>query len=106
MFFINYKGLMIFFTESIIMLGLIAGALRFILNYTHLLNRLLRLEFLSLIVYWSLSVRGDPTIKDFFFPLFYLVMVACEGVLGLSLLISGAYRHGVDYMKRYSALSC
>nr|APL97244.1 NADH dehydrogenase subunit 4L [Garjajewia cabanisii] len=97
---------MMFYSEGMISLGLIVGSLSFVLNYGHLLNSLLSLEFLSLVIYWWLSVSMTYAGKDFFFSLFYLVMVACEGVLGLSLLISSVYSHGVDYMKSYSSLSC
>nr|YP_009339288.1 NADH dehydrogenase subunit 4L [Eulimnogammarus cyaneus]APL97178.1 NADH dehydrogenase subunit 4L [Eulimnogammarus cyaneus] len=97
---------MMFYTEGSVGLGLVVGSLSFILNYGHLLSSLLSLEFLSLMIYWWLSVSSVYTGKDFFFALFYLVMVACEGVLGLSLLISSVYSHGVDYMKSYSTLSC
>nr|YP_006234451.1 NADH dehydrogenase subunit 4L [Gammarus duebeni]AER12197.1 NADH dehydrogenase subunit 4L [Gammarus duebeni] len=89
-----------------VVLGLGLGLFSFVMNYTHLLNSLLSLEFLALMIYWSLSMSVMNIGSDFFFALFFLVMAVCEGVLGLSLLISGAYSHGSDYMKTYSSLSC
>nr|DAZ91325.1 TPA_asm: ND4L [Echiuropus macronychus] len=97
---------MMYYMEGSVGLGLVVGGLSFILNYGHLLNSLLSLEFSSLMIYWSLGLSMGYVGKDFFFSLFYLVMVACESVLGLSLLISSVYSHGVDFMKSYSSLSC
>nr|YP_009118048.1 NADH dehydrogenase subunit 4L [Brachyuropus grewingkii]AJF22809.1 NADH dehydrogenase subunit 4L [Brachyuropus grewingkii] len=97
---------MMFYVEGSIGLGLIVGSLSFVLNYGHLLNSLLSLEFLTLMIYWLLGISSGQTGKDIFFLLFYLVMVVCEGVLGLSVLISSVYSHGLDYMKNYNSLSC
>nr|YP_008964136.1 NADH dehydrogenase subunit 4L [Eulimnogammarus verrucosus]AHB14323.1 NADH dehydrogenase subunit 4L [Eulimnogammarus verrucosus] len=95
-----------FYIEGMVSLGLLVGGLSFILNYGHLLSSLLSLEFMSLMIYLWLSVSGLWSGNEFLFSLFYLVMVACESVLGLSLLISSVYSHGVDYMKSYNSLSC
>lgn len=86
-----------------ILLGFVVGVFRFIFNYGHLLSRLLSLELLGLIVYWLISLRVMCRKVDFFI-LFYLVIVVCERVLGLSLLINRVYRYGSDYMKTYSML--
>lgn len=97
---------MMIYIKVAIIVGLISRIFRFVLNYKHLLNRLLRLELLVLIVYWLLSLNLFRVGKGSFFMIFYLVISVCEGVLGLSLLIVRVYRHGSDYMKRYRILNC
>lgn len=97
---------MIYFNEISVLLGIYAGLFSLILNYRHLLNRLLRLEFLALMVYWWLRINIFYSTGNFFFVLFYLVIVVCEGVLGLSLLIGRTYRHGSDYIKIFRRLNC
>nr|DAZ91364.1 TPA_asm: ND4L [Pandorites podoceroides] len=91
---------------NVVLFSLMIGLTSFVLNVNHLLNSLLSLEFLSVNVYWWLSGVIFLTEGDFYFILFYLVMVVSEGVLGLSLLIMSAYSHGSEKMKIYSSLMC
>lgn len=97
---------MTLYIELRLFVGVFSGVLRFVLNYRHLLNSLLRLELIVLIIYYGLSLIGLVGLNDFFFTLFYLVIAVCEGVLGLSLLIARRYRHGSDYMKGFNKLRC
>nr|YP_009478336.1 NADH dehydrogenase subunit 4L [Gammarus roeselii]AVP50041.1 NADH dehydrogenase subunit 4L [Gammarus roeselii] len=92
------------YVMSGILLGFVVGVFSFIFNYGHLLSSLLSLELLGLMVYWLMSLSVMCSKVDFFM-LFYLVMVVCESVLGLSLLINSVYSYGSDYMKTYSMLS-
>nr|YP_009686640.1 NADH dehydrogenase subunit 4L [Gammarus lacustris]QDS78459.1 NADH dehydrogenase subunit 4L [Gammarus lacustris] len=98
--------MMMFQMKIMILAGLASGLFSYILNYSHLLNSLLSLEFLVVIIYWWLSLSVLGSSGNLFFILFYLVMVVCESVLGLSLFIGSAYSHGSDYMKMYSSLTC
>lgn len=63
----------------------------------HLLSTLLRLEFIVLGVFICLvrSLRG----RSLFYSLFYLIFTACEGALGLSILVIITRTHGGDYFK-------
>jgi NADH:ubiquinone oxidoreductase subunit K len=97
---------MILYIELRVLVGVFRGGLRFVFNYRHLLNSLLRLEFIVLIIYYGLRLVGLIGLSDFFFTLFYLVIAVCEGVLGLSLLIARRYRHGSDYMKGFNRSRC
>lgn len=97
---------MIVCIETAIIVGVVSRIFRFILNYSHVLNRLLSLELLVLIVYWLLSLNLFNIGGDSFFIVFYVVMSVCEGVLGLALLIIGVYRHGSDYIISYRVLNC
>nr|DAZ91207.1 TPA_asm: ND4L [Echinogammarus berilloni] len=86
--------------------GLVVGGLSFILNHGHFLNSLLSLEFLGVAIYWGLSMGAVKMSCDLFFVIFFLVMLVSEGVLGLSILISGSYSHGSDYMSSYNSVVC
>nr|AUO29143.1 NADH dehydrogenase subunit 4L [Platorchestia parapacifica] len=82
------------------------GFLSFILNYMHLLNSLLSLEMISLSVYFLLSVSFVFLGSEMFYLLYFLVMMVCEGVLGLSILIAVTYGFGGDYFKSINILLC
>nr|DAZ91300.1 TPA_asm: ND4L [Crypturopus inflatus] len=97
--------MVIFYVEASIWLGLAAGLCSFILNNRHFLTSLLSLEYMVVLIYWGASVVIFKE-ADFFFSLFYLTVVVCEGALGLSLLISATYSHGSDFMKMYNSLNC
>lgn len=80
--------------------------LRFFLNYSHLLNRLLRLELLSVSVFLFIGLNINILGIDLFYLLYFLVILVCEGVLGLSLLIVNCYNYGRDYVRRFNRLVC
>ncbi|YP_009515513.1 NADH dehydrogenase subunit 4L (mitochondrion) [Hyalella azteca] len=91
-----------------IMLALIVtlSACAFVSNYSHLLNSLLTLELLSVTLYLSIAAIFSSVGSELFYLLFFLVLVVCEGVLGISLLISLAHSHGEDYFKSMNAMQC
>nr|YP_010139286.1 NADH dehydrogenase subunit 4L [Kaylathalia klovstadi]QQK54740.1 NADH dehydrogenase subunit 4L [Kaylathalia klovstadi] len=66
----------------------------------HLLSVLLSLEFMVLciffIFYFFLSF------SSIFYSLVYLTFAACEGALGLSVLVIMSRTHGGDYFKSFS----
>nr|YP_001798476.1 NADH dehydrogenase subunit 4L [Cryptopygus antarcticus]ABS57574.1 NADH dehydrogenase subunit 4L [Cryptopygus antarcticus] len=66
----------------------------------HLLSVLLSLEFISLGVYLLLLLL--LTNLDMFFSLIYITFTACEGALGLSILVMMSRTHGGDYFKSFS----
>nr|YP_009515486.1 NADH dehydrogenase subunit 4L [Trinorchestia longiramus]AYB71597.1 NADH dehydrogenase subunit 4L [Trinorchestia longiramus] len=82
------------------------GFFSFILNYNHLLNSLLSLELISVSVYFLLGVSFVFYWGDLFYLMYFLVMVVCESVLGLSLLIFVTYGFGEDYFKSINILTC
>nr|QQQ88798.1 NADH dehydrogenase subunit 4L [Hyalella armata] len=88
------------------LLMLFASIYAFILNYTHLLNSLLSLEMMSVIIYFLTGIVFMRVGVEMFYLLFFLVLVVCEGVLGLSLLISMVYSHGEDYFKLFNSMQC
>jgi len=67
--------------------------------HDHLLSTLLRLEFMVLGVYFCFLVRLG--FIYYFYSLFYLVIAACEGALGLSILVVISRTHGGDYLNTF-----
>ena len=82
------------------------GGLAFVSGRKHLLNTLLRLEFIILRIFWFISVCIMNLGGECFFLLFFLTLAACEGALGLALLVSIVRRHGNDNFSRFSVLQC
>lgn len=78
---------------------IISGIFRFVFNKLHLLRSLLRLELLGVRVYWLFSLKFNLLRGEAYYGLFYLVIVVCEGVLGLSLLVCISWGYGRDYIK-------
>lgn len=63
----------------------------------HLLSTLLRLEYIVLGVFLFLLISLREGI--IFYSLFYLILTACEGALGLSILVIIRRTQGGDYFK-------
>ena len=82
------------------------GVLSFIFSYKHLLNILLRLEFIVLCLFIILFSYLNFFNFEQYFRMFFLVFRVCEGVLGLSILVSIIRSHGNDYFLSYSFLQC
>nr|YP_009116266.1 NADH dehydrogenase subunit 4L [Astacopsis gouldi]AJD22610.1 NADH dehydrogenase subunit 4L [Astacopsis gouldi] len=85
---------------------MMCGLGAFISKYKHLLNVLLGLEFMMLSVFGMISVSMTGAGSEVYFVMFFLVLVACEGALGLSLLVSIVRSHGNDYFSSFGVLMC
>lgn len=57
-------------------------------------------------VFFVLVVSLSFGKRDVYFVLYFLSMVACEGALGLSLLVSIVRTHGNDLYNRFNVLQC
>nr|WRK19532.1 NADH dehydrogenase subunit 4L [Hainanpotamon sp.] len=90
--------------SSLIMI--FCGLWSFINFHKHLLNSLLSLEFMMLGVYWLLVLQVSSVGSEIYFVLFFLTLVACEGALGLSLLVFIVRSHGSDYFSVINILEC
>lgn len=78
---------------------------RFISKRKHLLATLLSLEGLMLMIFGVLFwVRSMVSFRNF--VLIFLTLTACEGALGLSLLVSLVRTHGGDNFNSLNALQC
>ncbi len=82
------------------------GVLSFIFSYKHLLNMLLRLEFIVLCLFIFIFFYLSIFSFEQYFRIFFLVFRVCEGVLGLSILVSIIRSHGNDYFFSFSFLQC
>nr|ANJ60500.1 NADH dehydrogenase subunit 4L [Neoglyphea inopinata] len=80
------------------------GLWSFVCNRKHLLNALLSLEFIMLGIFWVMSVSISEIGMEGYFVLFFLTLAACEGALGLSLLVSIVRTHGNDCFSSFSVL--
>nr|YP_010962595.1 NADH dehydrogenase subunit 4L [Euphausia crystallorophias]WNI01997.1 NADH dehydrogenase subunit 4L [Euphausia crystallorophias] len=91
---------------SVPILSSLCGLWVFCSKRKHLLNTLLSLEYIMLSVFWlmvlSLSLMG----QEVFFSLFFLTFAACEGALGLALLVSIVRSHGNDRFGNFNLLQC
>jgi len=82
------------------------GILSFIYSYKHLLNVLLRLEFIVLRLFFILFFYLNLNSYELYFSIFFLTFSVCEGVLGLSVIVSIIRTHGNDYFLNFSILQC
>lgn len=98
--------LMLYFSYIIIYILIPFLFLKFLMNKDHFLISLLILELLSLSFYFILSVNLFGLFFESVFIFYFLIILVCEGVLGLCLLVSVNYRYGSDYLFLNSNLIC
>jgi len=82
------------------------GAFSFIASYKHLLNILLSLEFIVLALFLFLFFYLNLFNFEQYFSIYFLTFSVCEGVLGLSIMVSTIRSHGNDYFINFSLLQC
>nr|YP_009128693.1 NADH dehydrogenase subunit 4L [Lyreidus brevifrons]AJR19298.1 NADH dehydrogenase subunit 4L [Lyreidus brevifrons] len=82
------------------------GLWSFISYQKHLLNSLLSLEFMMLGIFWLMGIMMSGVGSEIYFCLFFLTLAACEGALGLSLLVFIVRTHGNDCFKSFNVLEC
>ena len=91
----------------LVSLFLMLVGLRSFINYRkHFLNLLLRLEFSILGIFFFISSVFSSIGTEIFFLLYFLTFAACEGALGLSLLVNIVNFYGNDYLNRFNLLRC
>lgn len=81
-----------------------SGLLVFCSKRKHLLLMLLRLEFIILSLYLNIFIYLSLINYEYFFSIVFLSISVCEGVLGLSILVSIIRIHGNDYILTFSFL--
>nr|YP_007317374.1 NADH dehydrogenase subunit 4L [Neopetrolisthes maculatus]AGA56151.1 NADH dehydrogenase subunit 4L [Neopetrolisthes maculatus] len=84
----------------------LCGVASFVSLQKHLLNALLSLEFIMLGIFFILVFYSSGVSNELNYMFFFLSLAACEGALGLSLLVSIVRSHGNDYFKGFSSLGC
>nr|BBB16306.1 NADH dehydrogenase subunit 4L [Pagurus sp. D20M] len=83
-----------------------SGLWSFVSYRKHLLNTLLSLEFIMLGIFFFMNSCVSSMGSEIYFVLFFLTLAACEGALGLSLLVSIVRSHGNDYFNSFMVLGC
>nr|APX39713.1 NADH dehydrogenase subunit 4L [Cassida rubiginosa] len=82
----------------------LSGLVVFLLSFKHFLFILLSLEFMMLSIFLSLYSLFSFSIINIFFSMIYLTMVVCEGVLGLSIMVSIVRSSGNDNLLSLTSL--
>nr|YP_009967233.1 NADH dehydrogenase subunit 4L [Diaphanes citrinus]QEO18995.1 NADH dehydrogenase subunit 4L [Diaphanes citrinus] len=80
------------------------GVLVFTLKCKHLLLMLLSLEFIILSLYFGIYLVFSLYLYEYNFMMIFLSMSVCEGVLGLSILVSMIRSFGNDYFHSFNVL--
>lgn len=91
--------------EFILLFNLIRGVIVFCSTRKHLLLSLLRLEYIVLVVFFSLFLVIYNFGYELYITLLFLVFTVCEGTLGLSILVGLVRNQGNDYLIGISVLS-
>nr|AFU50153.1 NADH dehydrogenase subunit 4L [Arescus labiatus] len=82
----------------------LGGVMSFLLNRKHFLSLLLSLEFMMLALFLFLFFFIESSFFNLFFSMIYLLVVVCEGVLGLSLMVLMIRVSGSDMLMSFSFL--
>nr|YP_010702018.1 NADH dehydrogenase subunit 4L [Dexia tenuiforceps]WCL18806.1 NADH dehydrogenase subunit 4L [Dexia tenuiforceps] len=93
--------MMILFFSSILF---IMGVFTFASNRKHLLSMLLSLEYMVLSLFLMLFIYLNMIYYELFFSMMFLIFSVCEGVLGISILVSLVRTHGNDYFQSFNVL--
>nr|UEK75593.1 NADH dehydrogenase subunit 4L [Epistrophe zibaiensis] len=82
------------------------GIFIFISNRKHLLSMLLSLEYIVLSLFYLLFIYLNMLNYESYFSMVFMTFSVCEGVLGLSILVSMIRMYGNDYFQSFNILQC
>nr|YP_010895271.1 NADH dehydrogenase subunit 4L [Sterphus plagiatus]WJW73836.1 NADH dehydrogenase subunit 4L [Sterphus plagiatus] len=85
---------------------LMVGIFVFISNRKHLLSMLLSLEYIVLSLFYLLFIYLNMLNYESYFSMVFMTFSVCEGVLGLSILVSMIRSYGNDYFQSFNILQC
>nr|YP_009756946.1 NADH dehydrogenase subunit 4L [Lepidocyrtus fimetarius]QIM14974.1 NADH dehydrogenase subunit 4L [Lepidocyrtus fimetarius] len=88
--------------HAFLVFNIVVGLYIYCMTFKHLLVVLLSLEFLAVMIFFLFILFLCE--GSYYYSLVYLIMVACEGALGLSVLIVMGRSHGGDYFSSFSLL--
>nr|YP_010389744.1 NADH dehydrogenase subunit 4L [Issikiopteryx taipingensis]UPU95820.1 NADH dehydrogenase subunit 4L [Issikiopteryx taipingensis] len=88
----------------IIFIMFFVGNVIFVSKYKHLLIILLSLEFIVLSLFFFMMLMLMMMDYNMYMLMVFLVFSVCEGVLGLSILVSMIRTHGNDYFQSFNLL--
>uniref|UniRef100_A0AAU7BAI8 NADH-ubiquinone oxidoreductase chain 4L n=1 Tax=Petrotettix serratus TaxID=3073472 RepID=A0AAU7BAI8_9ORTH len=84
----------------------LSGVFVFCSKRKHLLATLLSLEFIVLSLFLMLFNYLNMYSYELYFSMVFLTFSVCEGVLGLSILVSMIRTHGNDFFQSFVILQC
>lgn len=99
MFLFKLKGLIFFYIINFL---LFISLIIICSKREHLLIVLLRIEYFILGCFFLINLTMG--LNDLFLSLIFIVFTACEGALGLAILIIIRRTHGSDYFKSFSII--
>uniref|UniRef100_A0AAU7YTR7 NADH-ubiquinone oxidoreductase chain 4L n=1 Tax=Cheilosia ochreipila TaxID=3103808 RepID=A0AAU7YTR7_9MUSC len=82
------------------------GIFIFISNRKHLLSMLLSLEYIILSLFYLMFIYLNMFNYENYFSMVFMTFSVCEGVLGLSILVSMIRTYGNDYFQSFNILQC
>nr|YP_009988050.1 NADH dehydrogenase subunit 4L [Doleschallia melana]QNL34354.1 NADH dehydrogenase subunit 4L [Doleschallia melana] len=88
----------------VIFIMFLFGNMIFVSKYKHLLIVLLSLEFMVLSIFFFFMMYLMMLDYNMYMLMVFLVFSVCEGVLGLSILVSMIRTHGNDYFQSYNLI--
>lgn len=96
--------MIVFVYYYISIFSIICGVITLVRNRKHFLSTLLRLEFIIINIFWLIVIRFFRVGVEGYFVLFFLTLAACEGALGLRLLVYIVRSRGADYYSSFNIL--
>jgi NADH:ubiquinone oxidoreductase subunit K len=87
-------------------LAVAAGILAFSKIRSHIVSTLISLEFASLSTYLYLFMLLRQSSAELYLALAYLALAACEGALGLSVLVAVINFKGNDFIRSSHLIQC
>nr|AXS65431.1 NADH dehydrogenase subunit 4L [Coleoptera sp. 18 KM-2017]AXS66607.1 NADH dehydrogenase subunit 4L [Tenebrionoidea sp. 22 KM-2017] len=90
------------YLNSLIMF--LVGLVVFSMKRKHLLLMLLSLEFIILSMFMMMFLYLSILNMEMYFVMIFLIFSVCEGVVGLSILVSLIRTHGNDYFQSFNML--
>lgn len=92
--------------DIVVLVVTFRGLVAFAFLRNHLVATLLRLEFASLSVYLILFNTLVSAPSELYLTLVYLTLAACEGALGLSILVAVIKHKGNDFLTSPRLTQC
>lgn len=83
-----------------------SGGWCFVAKHKHLLVMLISLEIMILGLFIAFRIWSISDIGEEFFLLVFLAFAACEGAIGLGVLVGLVRSYGRDIFRRFSILQC
>ena len=84
----------------------LVGRWIYISKRKHLINILIRLEYIVLCIFLLLILVTFSIGLETYVSLIFLVASVCEGRLGVGIIVGIVRSHGSDYIRRFRALKC